>query len=317
MPGLFDEFSSEFDDSNLEESHNDGVAAQVVQSLYDDDDIDDELAEAEKRLAKAAYYKAILRDGVVNEDGTEHAAEVNSEFRAFCRQMMGKLLGIVREQPPQKVDLPFTEIEINALKSLAKQALLMGMVKDDSPPEPTVRKVSQPDLPQVRKQSEPPTPKVRKQGAKKKPVVQTKLHAKPQPQAQEKQPVQAKTEKPASAAKKPIKPKVNSDGEFDYDSIPTGKEFTEKDGTVWKFVDNPNFDPNDPNSKPRAKIKVTGQVRPSTAVPMPTGHQLEAITHSQSVQAVNNITSANPVFVDENSRSDLLIAAAARSMANE
>jgi hypothetical protein len=144
MAGLFDEFARSFDpvEEREQESSPDAVAQAAVDSL-DDDEIDEELSEAEKRLAKAAYYKAIVRGGVIEDDGTSQATEVNSEAKVWARQMMGKLLGLASSLPvPVKVESQFTDNEVKALKKMAGVVLRqMGELPND----PVVKKVEAPE----------------------------------------------------------------------------------------------------------------------------------------------------------------------------
>src|SRR6266404_8204747 len=64
---------------------------EVVEE-YSEESIDDELAAAERQIAKATYYKAIVRQGVVEDDGTELSAEVNAEAKLWARYMTMRLL---------------------------------------------------------------------------------------------------------------------------------------------------------------------------------------------------------------------------------
>jgi hypothetical protein len=298
MPGLFDEFARSFSSDDEDETSHDGVAQAVVDSL-DEDDIDEELREAEKLLAKAAYYKAIVRNGVIEDDGTTQSTEVNAEARVWARQQMGKMLG--RHQEPAKVEPQFTENEVRALKKLAGFALAkMG----ELPAEPVVKTVA----------AQPPTPTVRKVAA--------------QPPAQPKR-VQADTAKPKAApapagpvakAGKTKAPRVKKDaaGEPDYDSVPSGTPFKDVDGTMCKFVDNPNYDPGREGSRPRTKLKIQGQVRAvSGGFPPPTKDQLTMLSQVQAMETIGSGTSASatsPFGYDKDASTDIFVAAAAKSL---
>jgi hypothetical protein len=313
MPGLFDNFGSSFDmgEDEDEVSTSDNAAQSVVDSL-DDDEIDEELSEAEKRLAKAAYYKAIVRNGVIEDDGTSQATEVNAEARVWARQMMGKLLGLASAQPaaPVKMELPFTPNEVGALKKLAGIALAkMG----ETASEPVVKKVEAPATPQVRKVQA-------QQQAKS--AQRTEAVGKSAPKAKAKpQPAPSQTVA-ANGKKKPGKVRPSADGTFDYDRIPSKTPFTDVDGQVYKFVDNPNYDPDRKGSKPRTKLKVTNQVRGTGAIPTPNKMQMEAITASQSMETVNNGSSASAsspfgAAKDEDKTQNLFVAAAASALRND
>lgn len=255
-----------FDDSAFDVGDEEAAADQIMSEL-DEQDIDEELREAEKKLTKAAYYKALVVSGVVEDDGTDAAAEVNAEASLWARQQMAKLLGRGEAKPePVKVELPFSDKEIQALKRLAGRALEMA---GERATEPVVKPVTAPPAPTVRTVAAKPKPQP-------KPTV-----AKPQPQKpQQKRPVPGK-----APAKKPQPKKP----EIDYDSIPSGQVFTDVDGVERKFVDNPNFNPDIPGSKKRAKIGVANQVRDTAVVPMPTGAHMETISQIQSAESISKI----------------------------
>jgi hypothetical protein len=268
MP-LFDESAY---DVGTEEDED---AAEQIVSELDEQDIDEELREAEKKLTKAAYYKALVTSGVVEDDGTDAAAEVNAEASLWARQQMAKLLGREPKAAPApvKIELPFNEKEIQALKRLAGRALEMA---GERAAEPVVRPVTAPPVPTVRTVASKPKPQPR-------PVA-----SKPQPK------------KPAAKVppKKPAPSKKPAKGELDYDAIPSGEVFTDADGAQYKFVDNRNYDPSIEGSKARVKIKVTNQVRDIQAIPMPQGEAMSAITANQAAQSVARLeaieASGNP-----------------------
>lgn len=223
----------------------------------DDDDIEDQLSEAEKRLAKAVYYKAIIKGGVVEDNGTEQAQEVNDEAKAWARSRMAVLLGVRAEAKPA-VEL-FTDDEVAALKKLASK--VMGLAS--APPEPVVK---------VMPASTAPEPKIAKVAASK-PV---------------------STPEPQNKRRRVMRPLKDDEGKIDYDSIPSGKEFKDVDGSVYKFVDNPNFDPSIPGSRARAKKKLTAQVSGADIKrhPPPDKHMLETYSQIQSATTVDKFNLA-------------------------
>jgi hypothetical protein len=301
MAGLFDEFARSFESENEEEGEqNDAVSQAVVESLEEDDGIDEEFSEAERLLAKAAYYKAIARNGVVEDDGTPQATEVNAESRVWAREQMGKMLG--RSQPKAApIESVFTPNEVMALKKLAGFTLAkMG----EPVSEPVVKTVSAPVAPQVRKvQSQLPPKQVAKPVAPKAPA--------------------AKASKPAAkpgAKKTPARVSKSSDGKPDYSKMPNGEVFKDVDGQLYKMVDNPNFDPDRKGSKPRTKLKVTNQVRGQGAFPTPTREQMSAITAAQSQDTINvgaSASATSPFGSDKQAGQDVFILAAAGSLKNE
>lgn len=255
-------------------------AADRLVSSLSDERIDDELSEAEKRLAKAAYYKAIVVNGVVEDDGTENASEVNEEARLWGRQQMAKLLGIQRDEAPVQVQSQFSEAEVAVLKKLVERAMNLGV---GPAPAPVAKKVELPPAPVAKKAAAQPQP--------------------PKPQAR-------RPQAPATA-KKP-KPKVppKKGGAVDYDSIPSNEVFTDTDGQQYKFVDNPRFDPDVEGSKPRTKLKVTNQVGSPRAIPMPTGDQMSLVTETQARQTIMAGESANTIFPDAKHGVDVFAAGA-------
>ncbi len=298
MPGLFDQFNQAFGDD--EESPD--VAQRVVGAVIDDDDdVSDELAEAERRLQKAQYYKQIAQFGVVEEDGTQDAAEVNAEVKTWARQRIAALLGVARpEVVAPKLELPFTPQQVAVLIKLAERAMAMGLVGS-----PTVE-------PQVKKIQAPVGPQVRKVQTKSQ---QVKTETKPAPKPQAAAPAP-----PAPGKKKPLKPQKNTDGEIEYETIPTGEVFRDKDKQLYKFVDNPNFDPSVKNSKPRSKIKVTNQVRPINALPMPQDSQMSAITAAQAMETVgagHSASAGSPFSPDVHANQNTFIAAAVGALRND
>lgn len=309
MAGLFDNFGSSFDIGE-EDSSTPDTAAQAVVDALDDDEIDDELSEAEKRLAKAAYYKAIVRGGVIEDDGTSQAAEVNAEAKVWARQQMAKLLGIAKpEAVAAKVESQFSTNEVMALKKLAAFALAkMGELPND----PVVKKVEAPKAPTVRKVA-----------AQQQSVQQTDLRGKPAPKPPTKP--QAKPGATVAAGGKKGKPgKVlkAADGTPDYANMPSQTVFTDVDNQLYKFVDNPNFDPEKKGSKPRTKLKVTNQVRGTGALPTPNKMQMEAISASQSMESVNSGVSASVsspfgAAKDEDKTQDVFVLAAGNALRND
>lgn len=264
MSGSFD--SSAYDDVADE----DQAVDQIVQEL-DDEDIDEELREAEKCLAKAAYYKALVNSGVIEADGSDEATEVNAEARVWARQQMAKLIG---RKAPDPVHVPtpsqFTENEVKALKQLAARALQLA---GERAAEPVVKTVSAPVAPQV------------------KTVASTRPVVKPA--------IQQKSKKPAPPQSKPKKQqqKQAQPKKVDYDKVPSGEVFTDLDGQQYRFVDNPKYDPSIQGSKPRTKCKVTNQVRDTQAIPMPSREGMSAITADQAARAVSTpdaVESGNP-----------------------
>ena len=254
MSGLFDNLLGE--DSEEE----DGFRQEEA------DEIDEEFSEAEKLLAKAAYYKAVARAGVVDDDGTPQAAEVNAEARAWAREMMGRMLGRSAAAPPREE--VFSESEVRALKRLAGIAL----AKMGEPNDPVVKRAEAPPVPRVTKvaSQQRPAPRAAQQPRKQARTGQKVIKATPKPQ---------KKGDPKSAS---------------YDHIPSGQPFQDEEGQTWKWVDNPNYDPSVPKSRARGMIRIdVRQAASNKALPMPQGRQLDAILAGQASQTVNAGVNAN------------------------
>jgi hypothetical protein len=307
MPNLFEkEYASSFDTGAQETAEADAAASRLVEAL-NDDNIDEELSEAEKRIAKAMYYKAIVRGGVVEDDGTAQAAEVNDEAKVWARQQMAVLLGLVTAvAPAPKADATFDEREVKALKLLASKLVAMG--EEEAKPEPVVKKVSAPTTPVVKKVGAPPAP--------------------PQPKPTPKSP-QKTNAKPAPVSAK--KSGQASKG-VDEDRVADGEEFVDASGRTCRMVpnpilnpDHPSYDPDvfnpespayNPKAKRRVKIVVARQVKNNQARPMPSPQEMAGISMAQSVNAVNQgvSASASSPFGADDASPNLFVAAAAKSM---
>ncbi len=261
------------------------VAKQLAPQKQEEDD--PELLEVEKAWEKYGYYKVIVKNGVVIDDGSPEAAEVNAEGRLWARQQMAKLFG---RGPTASAPAPtqelFNQDQVNILREIADRTMAaMGSKRQE---------------PQVVRNSAPgkkPGPQPMTQAA-----VTTKQ--KPQPQAR-----QVARPAPDSLPRK-------KDGSVDYDAIETGKTFVDDNGEKYKFVDNPR--PSE-GSPPRVKLKVSGQVRGRGVLPMPSQKAQEIISQSQAMNAINIGGSAN---MDQGSRqliagSSILTAAAAVSLKEE
>lgn len=265
--GFADSFESEF---GLDEEEDSDVFEEVAQSFQDSEPEEASsniMVEARKKLAKAAYYELIVKNGVVEDNGTPQAREVNAEAQKWAYGQMTILLGM--ESSDKKVPVvqsPFTENEVLALKKLAEK--LLGMTKDE-PAKPAIKLTQAP--------AEPLQPKLKKV-------------ASVQPKAPQKAPAPAPQAppKPVKGEKKLPKVKVAEDGSVDYDRVPSNVHFTDTDGLVYQFKDNPHFDPDKPGSKPRAKVKVSTQVKGDglNRLPFPDRHSMEAITMTQSSATV-------------------------------
>jgi|SRR6185312_9582088 len=248
MPGgkLYNSIDSELDDD---------VEAQTAapDDLDDfDEEIDEEMSEAEQRINLAGYYRILAKGGIF-KDGSEAARIVDAEVRAFARERMALLLNL-SSAPKAKVDLPFTEDQINVLQWLADRYVEKARASQNVAP---LAPPTQPVAPQVTKPAAPAiTPLVPPQNAQRAP-------AKPQAQRQ----------------RKP-KEKVN------YDLIADGVVFQE-DGKHWKFVTNPET-----GQRLKMGVNLKKQVGAGSAahrLPMPSNDQMDRISHQQAQHQVTNL----------------------------
>lgn len=299
--GLFDGFDAQFDTQEEQDAPDDAVN-QVVQQFNgstEDASEDEELADVEKCIAKAIYYKEIVQNGgIVEENGTAEAAEVNQEVKLWARQQMKKLLGgrvepvaVLPPAPPL-----FNDREVLVLKKIIERVLLQN---GERPVEPVVKPLT--------KQQPPPkaTPVVKKLG--------TQQPKAKQPVPPAPAPVQPKVPAAKAGQKKPLQVKKKTDGTFDYDAVPLEQVFRDpKDNRLYKFVPHPQED------NRRVKMNVTNQVRTPGAIPMPSPHAMTGISERQSQEALNLGGQANnSVFPDEGASQSVMIHAAAASLANQ
>lgn len=306
MADLFDGFEQEFDVEGEEKPAQTDSVARVMAAMQPTaspvEDMDEELREAEKRIGKATYYRVIVRDGVIEDDGSSGAREINEEAKLWARQQMARLIGIGRVEAvvAAPVAAPqFNDREVVILKKLAEVAAReYGAGK---PSEPAVRKV----------QAAPaPAPVARK-------VQTTPAAPKPEPPKPTPAPAKKPDPKLAPAKKKPaasaektriLRPKVVN-GVVNYDAIPTGEIFRDpEDKRLYKFVQS-GAAPNDP--KVRFKRAVSGQTRGAGMIPMPSQHQQVHISQTQSTQAADMGGSANTIFPDKEGGVDVFVLAAA------
>lgn len=273
-------FSQVFDTGEDEQQ---GEAADAqAQAELEPEDVDAEVADVDKRLAKAACYRAIIQDGVLQDNGSDVTSEVNEENRRWARNMMAILVGKAKPQPQLpgltaeevaglKVLLQLATPEVVAtLKQLAARALQYAAAPR---PEPAVKRV------QVQEQQQ---------------QVQKVQPRQPQTMAKRAQPQQPK-KPPAPAPKPPQKtqpaakkaPPAPKGGGDPYEDVPSKQVFEdERDGQLYKWIDNPRYDPAVPGSKVRFKIKVTKQITNNHAKPFPTIHEMQIISQVQAEKTI-------------------------------
>ena len=115
-------------------------------------EFDEELSEAELRLAKAALYRQFL-SGPLFDGDSEIIRQVEKEFRDFARQCMARLLGVQEgssESSPHKL---FTDDEVTVLKAVVKKMVQTVSTKKTNTASARVE-VRQPASPPVQKKNE-------------------------------------------------------------------------------------------------------------------------------------------------------------------
>jgi hypothetical protein len=119
--------------------------------------LDDEMSEVEKRLEMAQYYRLLLNDSIFdNPPNPEVADRVETEIKGFVRGRMSHLVGV----GPGPSSSTFTDEEVSALKELASseitetlKALVSKLLKKPSIMEskPKAKVVKEPTLKKVQK----------------------------------------------------------------------------------------------------------------------------------------------------------------------
>jgi hypothetical protein len=100
---------------------------EVVQGFIEieEEDIDEQLSDVEKRLEIAAHFRLLLRDHLFSEPVTEAGLVVEKMVRSFIKGKLKVLLGI--EPPPPERHLPppsdFSTEQVEALRLVADKVL--------------------------------------------------------------------------------------------------------------------------------------------------------------------------------------------------
>lgn len=172
-------------------------ADEILDSLEqsdesDDEDIDATMSQAVKRIEEANLFKLLIKQPVFSEGSAspDILKSVNKKVREFAKRELEILLGLRSAKEDvkiiqQKVELPFSEQEISALKILASK-----ITKREPSVQPAEEKVPTMNAIQVQEVSQPKMQQARPaQVAVQKPQSQVapKQQAKPQPAATKKQ----------------------------------------------------------------------------------------------------------------------------------
>jgi hypothetical protein len=233
------------DDPELEDSQ-----TSEDDILDQEEQLDEEMSEAEKRINLAGYYKQLAKGGIFN-DASEEAKIVDKEVRQFARERMAILLGLP-SAPKPKVELPFTENQIQVLQWMADRYY-----------EKQQQAVSQPAMRPPAPPAVVPPPQVAK------PTIPTI------------KPLSA----PANAQKsesKPVRKAKTDKSKIDYDKISDGEVFLEN-GKHWKFVTNPET-----GKRLKLGVNLKRQVTPPHRQPMPSNESMAMISEQQAMNQVVN-----------------------------
>ena len=168
------QFSDLSDDTETSSEQLVGAYADVVEtptSDYQEESLDSEISEAERRFNKAALYKQWISGSLFGGADQPEVLEVEAEFKDFARKQLKKLIGIDQEAPT--VDSVFTAEEVTALKTIAAQVLKNPKLgKVEPKPAPKKPPVLKPRVAPVK--PEAPVLVQRPQAPKPAPVQQTK-----------------------------------------------------------------------------------------------------------------------------------------------
>lgn len=273
MPGFnFDEYSS--DDDEQEESLDsslDAAASAIVEDL-EDEDLEEQLEDVEKRLEVAQHYKLLLKGGLFNS-GSEAAALVEREVKTFVKQRLRILLGLETEKPkeaPPAAAQQFTPEEYKVLQAIIGKVIRKPEVT--ATPEPTLRAAEVPaPAPAVRQRVVPAeAPKMQPKTVAKTPP--------PKPQSVKKEaPKAAPQPKKGKAKPRNLEVLQTEKGEKIVTRIDANgrkvREYVDQQGNVV------------------TKQDLTPQVAPPGAVAMPSPQQMSVISEQQAMQSAAQTTS--------------------------
>lgn len=222
-------------------------------------------SEAEKRFAKAQFYRTLLVDFGFDGDNSAIATQVVDEIRGFVRERLAVLLGVKSEQTaPVVVASDFSEEEVKILKQVAGRLLKKPEIAKIEPPRaPTMKKVAGPAKPTIK-----PTPA---------------------PQAQQPQPV------PEAQKRGPGRPKKDGakTGEYlEVDGVRYEKVVGDTRGEYYSGPDGQKYVVGRNEANQMFMKNVTPPGVPSTFKPVPrlTGDMMAAISSRHVSQALRSDT---------------------------
>lgn len=122
----------DFDDADIADVVDEvnSPQAQILPPTYQEpeQDLEEEMSEAEARLEMAQYYRLILNETLFEDAPNEAvASRVEDEIRGFVRERMKLLVGVgqpKQEVKPQKI---FTDAEVQALRTIAQPEVVEAL----------------------------------------------------------------------------------------------------------------------------------------------------------------------------------------------
>jgi hypothetical protein len=178
MPGLFDDIMDGLEEGNPGENPVSSKASQDIEEPYSpeplleegteffqEESIDQQMSEAERRLSKALLYKQWASGPLFEGDSTELTREVEAEISGFVKERLGILLGCTPKPVESiKVEAQFTPVEAKFLKLLTAQALtqkpklkaaLEKNLGEQEVPKPTLAPKPLPVRPTIKPRQQP------------------------------------------------------------------------------------------------------------------------------------------------------------------
>lgn len=270
---LFNSFGDEDEEQQSGHEYEDDTVASFDEELAQaEEQLDEEMDEAEQRINLAGYYRQLAKGGIF-KDGSREAKMVDVEVRQFARERMAVLLNLPSAPKPQ-AEMPFNENQTTILKDWAdhliakRSGIANPVVQSPSPPEAPKPVVKQPVKPAI-------TPLA--------PPVGAQPSAPPRKQSKPKAPATQTAKVPSARPKSKV----------DYDRIADLTPF-EENGKLYKFVTNPET-----GKRVKLKIGTEQQVQAPHRLPMPTAHQMASISAAQAGTDLETSSAAKSIRIQE------------------
>lgn len=245
--------------------------------------LDAELEEAQFRINLGQYYAVLVKKGGIFKDGSRAAKTVDDEVSAFARERMATLLNLT-SAPKPKVELPFTQEQIQVLVAIANRYMeKQQAIPTVKPPETATPKpapIAVPTIPTI--QSLAPPTSVKPEASK--PAAPTAAKKPKKPRLSTKEPVEGMVVEHEGEYQR----YVNDGGQLVIYPFPDGEVF-EFAGKHWKYVTNPE-------TKKRLKMSVS--LKKQVGV----GHQRLPMPDMQQYSEIQARTQVNNLSVNESDK---------------